>query len=73
VNLHHWGWMVAALCCFAASVVFQKIGKRLGSQPSITCPRCGMISYHPQDIEQRYCVKCHLFHDSFFRQDRAAG
>ncbi len=31
-------------------------------QPSITCPRCGMTSYNPNDIEQRYCGNCHMFH-----------
>lgn len=28
-------------------------------QPSITCPRCGSVSYHPGDIENRYCGRCH--------------
>jgi hypothetical protein len=31
--------------------------------PSITCPRCGRVSYHPTDIRQRYCGHCHEFHD----------
>jgi len=31
--------------------------------PSIKCPRCGMISFHPKDIEERYCAACHLWHD----------
>lgn len=26
--------------------------------PSITCPRCGMTSFHPTDIEQGYCGNC---------------
>jgi hypothetical protein len=30
---------------------------------SITCPQCGMTSYHPEDILQRYCGNCHRFHD----------
>jgi hypothetical protein len=28
-------------------------------QPSFTCPVCGMTSYHPEDIRQGYCGKCH--------------
>lgn len=28
-------------------------------QPSITCPRCGATSYHPEDIKQGYCGRCH--------------
>lgn len=28
-------------------------------QPSITCPRCGSVSYHPEDIRQGYCGRCH--------------
>lgn len=30
-----------------------------GEQPSIKCPRCGMVSYHPEDIKQGYCGYCH--------------
>jgi len=29
----------------------------------ITCPRCGMTSYNPNDIRERYCGACHMFHD----------
>lgn len=31
--------------------------------PSITCPQCGMTSYHPKDVEHRYCGNCHQYHD----------
>lgn len=27
--------------------------------PSITCPRCGSISYNLNDIAQGYCGQCH--------------
>jgi hypothetical protein len=30
--------------------------------PSITCPRCYRTSYNPNDIEQKYCGNCHMFH-----------
>lgn len=26
---------------------------------SITCPRCGAKSYHPEDVRQGYCGRCH--------------
>jgi DNA-binding transcriptional ArsR family regulator len=29
------------------------------SVPSITCPRCGMTSHNPNDVEQGYCGNCH--------------
>lgn len=29
------------------------------SQPSITCPKCGLTSYNPNDIEHGYCGFCH--------------
>lgn len=32
------------------------------SPGSITCPKCGKASYHPKDIEQRYCGACHMYH-----------
>ena len=30
---------------------------------SITCPKCGRTSYHPEDVRHRYCGACHQFHD----------
>lgn len=30
-----------------------------GDEPSITCPSCGLTSYHPKDIEVGYCGNCH--------------
>jgi ribosomal protein L37E len=29
----------------------------------IRCLCCGSVSYHPQDVAQRYCGCCHLFHE----------
>jgi hypothetical protein len=30
---------------------------------SITCLICGMTSYNPNDVRERYCGNCHGFHD----------
>ena len=32
--------------------------------PSIVCHRCGMRSYSAGDIENRYCGRCHRFHEA---------
>jgi len=32
--------------------------------PSITCLFCGFTSYNPHDIEERYCGRCHRFHEA---------
>lgn len=29
--------------------------------PSITCPRCGMTSFHPTDIQYGWCGNCHAY------------
>ncbi len=29
----------------------------------IQCLVCGRISYHPEDIRERYCGSCHRFHE----------
>jgi len=39
------------------------------SEPvSIRCPRCGRVSYHPEDVRQRYCGACHAFHADMSRR-----
>lgn len=30
---------------------------------AITCARCGLTSYNPNDVAQRYCGHCKIFHD----------
>jgi len=32
------------------------------SEQSITCPKCGMVSYNQNDVENKYCGNCHQFH-----------
>lgn len=34
------------------------------SKDFITCPRCRWISFNKNDVEQRYCGNCHMFHDA---------
>lgn len=29
----------------------------------IQCRKCSLISYHPKDVEERYCGHCHIFHE----------
>ena len=29
--------------------------------PSITCPKCGMKSYNPNDVREGYCGNCHEY------------
>jgi ribosomal protein S27AE len=41
----------------------RKIAKQLTPTPHIVCPRCGAVSHHPKDISERYCGRCHRFHD----------
>jgi ribosomal protein S27AE len=35
--------------------------RQASDEPSYKCPICGMISYHPRDIEHGYCGRCHAF------------
>lgn len=43
--------------CFA-------LQRKIEEEPSITCPKCGRTSYHPKDIEERYCGFCHEWHNN---------
>jgi hypothetical protein len=48
----------------AAKAAFEQ-AQSIGAQraPYIVCPRCGSVSHHPKDISERYCGRCHRFHD----------
>jgi len=34
-------------------------GGTLTGPLAICCPRCGLTSYHPRDIAEGYCARCH--------------
>jgi hypothetical protein len=40
-----------------------KIHLEQNSQKSIECLLCGLQSFHPKDVEYRFCVKCNKFHE----------
>jgi hypothetical protein len=48
----------------AAKAAFEQ-ALSIGAQraPYIVCPRCGAVSHHPKDISERYCGRCHRFHN----------
>jgi ribosomal protein L37E len=29
----------------------------------ITCPKCGRTSYHPMDVNERFCGVCDQWHE----------
>jgi hypothetical protein len=33
-----------------------------GQTLSITCLVCGMTSFNPHDVSEKYCGACHVFH-----------
>jgi len=33
-------------------------------RPAIRCLLCGSVSELPADVRERYCGRCHLFHDA---------
>lgn len=35
--------------------------------PAIRCLRCGQVSHNPNDVAQRYCSVCGLFHEDAAR------
>jgi hypothetical protein len=53
----------AKQACFStwAAGLGYKIPPR--GEPSIVCPQCGLRSYNPNDIAERYCAQCHQFHN----------
>lgn len=51
--------------CPAALFKCWVLGRRhRDKHPSITCPRCGRTSYNTNDIKERYCGYCHMWHEN---------
>lgn len=38
--------------------------QQMGGQASILCLCCGLRSWHPMDIQERYCGACHAWHET---------
>jgi hypothetical protein len=36
----------------------------LANDQAILCLDCGLISFNPNDVRERYCGNCHEFHDA---------
>ena len=36
-----------------------RLERELHGAESVTCPRCGRTSHHPQDVAEGYCGACH--------------
>lgn len=45
------------------------VGQREG-RPFIVCAACGFTSPNANDVRERYCPRCHVFHDEEERADR---
>jgi hypothetical protein len=39
---------------------------------AIKCLLCGLTSYHPKDVEHRYCGHCKAFHEDLAMARRVA-
>jgi ribosomal protein L37E len=41
---------------------YELMRDKCGQAIAITCLRCGLTSYNLNDVVNRYCGNCHLFH-----------
>ncbi len=39
-------------------IIYEGSGRK-----AIFCTRCEVLSWHPRDVEEKYCPKCHIFHE----------
>ena|ERR1700729_2020340 len=55
------------LCPWSETVCGGLLGDQTGritgvaSPSKFICPRCGAVSYNPNDIRELYCGRCHVF------------
>lgn len=50
-------------CMCGGGSVSEPTYELLDEGRSIRCHRCGLTSQNPNDVEQRYCGRCKLFHE----------
>ena len=43
---------------------YYELGKNFRGEPFIFCKVCGMKSFSPADVRNRYCGNCHRFHEN---------
>lgn len=46
---------------------YELVGDNAYFANGIRCLACGLTSWNPADVAQRYCGKCHIFHDDAAR------
>lgn len=46
-----------------------KLDNTVDTFNAIECFVCGMVSYHPKDIEEKFCGCCHEFHSTMTRNN----
>lgn len=56
------GYTIISYEEICARTGIEAIREREG-QTGICCHTCGFVSYHPEDVRQRYCGHCHVFHE----------
>jgi hypothetical protein len=44
-----------------------------GKTSSITCLTCGLTSFNPTDLAEKYCGACHVFHEDPVAPDAVCG
>jgi len=63
VTIDHRTWLVSRHYIALHGLKGAEV-ESLGFQPfSIKCPQCGVTSYNPNDVKNRYCGNCHQFHE----------
>lgn len=45
----------------------------IGKDEAVKCLVCGLTSYNPNDVMQRYCGKCHKYHSDMQLERRLAA
>lgn len=52
--------LVIAVLQAASSALMAK--REQDRRPHVMCPECGLVSYHPKDVEFGYCGHCNAYH-----------
>jgi hypothetical protein len=51
------------------AATYELVSDAVNGLKGIRCKICNLTSWNPNDVEQKYCGNCHIFHGNLTSED----